>query len=226
MTAALFRCMMLAMPKYIIETDMPMDHVADLIDRARDTVGFDGTEYTIEKAPHTSAPTDAAKALILDTLKDFIHCGDYGNAWWNPDDGVLWLTLGDSDGDTEGGYSDFEVFKEKLLALELEPGTDLVSEVLIEAEYDPDEDYWVEFGKFGRELTVYDTLHKDWQTLIHACCFSPFGWAYSDNPILQDAYVRLKDSAKIQHEIVEMIRPILFDKQGKLKPVIDGSTDQ
>jgi hypothetical protein len=85
---------------------------------------------------------------ILPALDGVRHCGDYGIAWYNPRTLELWLVMGDSDGDTEEGYTSFEDIQALALT------SPEVRKVLIADEQGPDtegEADWIELGSFGTE---------------------------------------------------------------------------
>lgn len=95
---------------------------------------------------------------LISFAKTIRHCGDYGRLFWNEKTGHVWLVLGDSDGETEYGYSDFTYIENGFKKI---PG---VKSVDIEGEsfpYDEDSDGdsvlssgYKDLGRHGIE--VYD----------------------------------------------------------------------
>lgn len=88
------------------------------------------------------------KNALLDVLDPVRHCGDYGEAFFNELTGEIHLTMGDSDGNEEEGFTPFPIIHDLAMSV---PG---VQKVTIADEYSPDVDDepgWIEIGTFGQE---------------------------------------------------------------------------
>ena len=81
-------------------------------------------------------PVDA----IIAYAKTIKHCGDYGDAFWNAEEGHVWWNCADSDGsggpDDEDNFTDLGEIEAKFSAI---PG---VNKVSVEAEASPSSEGW------------------------------------------------------------------------------------
>lgn len=96
-----------------------------------------------ETARKMENPVDLVVEQIGKVASTILHCGDYGQCFWNAAEKKVWWTGGDSDFQTDLGYSDWD---ETLAAFKAIDG---VEEVELADEYNPfdldeDESPWIE----------------------------------------------------------------------------------
>lgn len=108
--------------------------------------------------------------VLTAALADVTHCGDYGILWVNKDRRLVHMTMGDSDGDPDSGYTTFDEIRERVTNA-MQPfwpgwfagksdmgGRDGDMEIADEWQPNEDDEDWHEVGRIGREAMTKDQI--------------------------------------------------------------------